>query len=64
MDLLGKIEAEARKIGGIPQYRYAKNTNLIGFVEATHLNNICSTVSWHDLIDAAIIENWVDHAAA
>ena len=45
VDLLGKIEAEARKIAVSRGTAMQRIRNLIGFVEAHTLNNICSTVS-------------------
>ena len=58
MDLLGKIEAEARKIAASRGTAMQRIRNLIGFVEATHLKQYMFDRKLHDLIDAAIIENW------
>ena len=58
MDLLGKIEAEARKIATSRGTAMQRIRNLIGFVEATHLKQYMFDRKLHDLIDAAIIENW------
>jgi AcrR family transcriptional regulator len=58
MGLLGKIEAEARKIAASRGTAMQRIRNLIGFVEATHLKQYMFDRKLHDLIDAAIIENW------
>ncbi len=58
MDLLGKIEAEARKIAASRGTAMQRIRNFIGFVEATHLKQYMFDRKLHDLIDAAIIENW------
>ena len=58
MDLLGKIEAEARKIAASRGTAMQRIRNLIGFVEKTHHKQYMFDRKLHDLIDAAISENW------
>ena len=58
MRLLGKIEAEAEKIAASRGTAMQRIRNLIGFIEATHLKQYMFDRKLHDLIDAAIIENW------
>jgi AcrR family transcriptional regulator len=54
MDLLGEIEAEARKIAASRGTAMQRIRNLIGFVKATHLKQYMFDRKLHDLIDAAI----------
>ncbi len=58
MDLLGKIEAEAKKIAASRSTATQRIRNLIGFVEKTHHKQYKFDRKLHDLIDAAISENW------
>jgi len=58
MDLLGKIEAEAEKIAASRSTATQRIRNLIGFVEKTHHKQYKFDRKLHDLIDAAISENW------
>jgi AcrR family transcriptional regulator len=58
MDLLGKIEAEAEKIAASRSTATQRIRNLIGFVEKTLHKQYKFDRKLHDLIDAAISENW------
>ena len=58
MDLLGKIEAEAEKIAASRSTAMQRIRNLIGAVEKTHHKQYMFDRKLHDLIDAAISENW------
>ena len=58
MDLLGKIEAEAEKIAASRSTASQRIRNLIGAVEKTHHKQYMFDRKLHDLIDAAISENW------
>ncbi|HUB64658.1 MAG TPA: TetR family transcriptional regulator [Methylocella sp.] len=58
MDLLGKIEAEAEKIAASRGTAAQKIRNLIASVEKTHHKQYLSDRKLHDLIEAAITENW------
>ena len=58
MDLHGKIEAEAEKIAASRSTATQRICNLIGFVEKTHHKQYMFDRKLHDLIDAAIAENW------
>ena len=58
MDLLGGIEAEAEKIAASHSTATQRIRNLIGFVEKTHHKQYKFDRKLHDLIDAAISENW------
>lgn len=58
MDLLGKIEAEAEKIATSRGSAAQKIRNLIETVEKTHRRQYISDRKLHDLIEAAISENW------
>jgi len=58
-ELLGKIEAEAEKIAASHSTATQRIRNLIGFVEKTHHKQYKFDRKLHDLIDAAISENWV-----
>ena len=58
MDLLGKIEAEAEKIAASRSTATQRIRNLIGAVEKTHHKQYMFDRKLHDLIDAAISENW------
>ena len=58
MDLLGKIEAEAEKIAASRSTATQRIRNLIGSVEKTHRKQYMFDRKLHDLIEAAIAENW------
>jgi AcrR family transcriptional regulator len=58
MDLLGKIEAEAEKIAASRSTATQRIRNLIGAVEKTHHKQYMFDRKLHDLIDAAISENY------
>lgn len=58
MDLLGKIEAEAEKIAASRGTAAQKLRNLFGSVEKTHTKQYMFDRKLHDLIEAAITENW------
>jgi AcrR family transcriptional regulator len=58
MDLLGKIEAEAEKIAASRSTATQRIRNLIGAVEKTYHKQYKFDRKLHDLIDAAISENW------
>jgi len=58
VDLLGKIEAEAEKIAASHSTATQRIRSLIGFVEKTHHKHYMFDRKLHDLIDAAISENW------
>jgi AcrR family transcriptional regulator len=58
MDLLSKIEAEAEKIAASRDSASKKIRNLFGSVEKTHRKLFTYDRKLHDLIDAAITENW------
>jgi AcrR family transcriptional regulator len=58
MDLLGRIEAEARRIAASRGTAMQRIRNLIGFVEAAYRKQYMFDRKLHDLIDAAIIEDW------
>ncbi|HUZ91510.1 MAG TPA: TetR family transcriptional regulator [Methylocella sp.] len=58
MDLLGKIEAEAEKIAASRSTATQRIRNLIGSVEKTHHKQYMFDRKLHDLIEAAIAENW------
>ncbi len=57
-DLLGKIEAEAEKIAASRSTATQRIRNLIGSVEKTHHKQYMFDRKLHDLIEAAIAENW------
>jgi AcrR family transcriptional regulator len=59
MDLLGKIEAEAEKIAASLGTAAQRIRNLFGSVEKTHIKQCMFDRKLHDLIEAAITENWV-----
>jgi AcrR family transcriptional regulator len=59
MDLLSKIEAEAEKIAASRGTAAQKIRNLFGSVEKTHHKLFMSDRKLHDLVEAAITENWV-----
>jgi len=59
MDLLGKIEAEAEKIAASRGTAAQRIRNLFGSVEKTHTKQYMFDRKLHDLIEAAITENWV-----
>jgi AcrR family transcriptional regulator len=58
MDLLGKIEAEAEKIAASRGTATQKIRNLLGSVEKSHRKQYMFDRKLHDLIEAAITENW------
>jgi len=58
MDLLGKIEAETEKIAAPSTTATQRIRNLFGAVEKTHHKRYMFDRKLHDLIDAAISENW------
>jgi AcrR family transcriptional regulator len=58
MDLLSKIEAEAEKIAASHGTAAQKIRNLFSSVEKTHRKLFMYDRKLHDLIDAAITENW------
>jgi AcrR family transcriptional regulator len=58
MDLLSKIEAEAEKIAASPGTAAQKIRNLFGSVEKTRHKLFMFDRKLHDLIEAAITENW------
>jgi AcrR family transcriptional regulator len=58
MDLLSKIEAEAEKIAASRGAAAQKIRNLFGSVEKAHRKLFMYDRKLHDLIDAAITENW------
>jgi AcrR family transcriptional regulator len=58
MDLLGKIEAEAEKIAASRSTATQRIRNLIGSVGKTHRKQYMFDRKLHDLIEAAIAENW------
>jgi AcrR family transcriptional regulator len=58
MDLLNKIEAEAERIAGSRGTAAQRLRNLIGSVEKTHHKQFMFDRKLHDLIEAAITENW------
>jgi AcrR family transcriptional regulator len=59
MDLLGHIEAEAEKIAASRGTAAQRIRNLFGSVEKTHTKQYVYDRKLHDLIGAAITENWV-----
>jgi hypothetical protein len=58
MDLLSKIEAEAEKIAASRGTAAQKIRNLFGSVEKTHHKLFMFDRKLHNLIEAAITENW------
>jgi|SRR5579875_1052887 AcrR family transcriptional regulator len=58
MDLLGKIEAEAERIAGSRGTAAQRLRNLIASVEKSHHKQYMFDRKLHDLIEAAITENW------
>ena len=58
MDLLGKIEAEADKIANSRGTAAQRLRNLFGSVEKTLTKQYMLDRKLHDLIEAAITENW------
>ena len=59
MDLLGKIEAAAEKIAASRGTAVHRIRNLFGSVEKTNTKRYMFDRKLHDLIEAAITENWV-----
>jgi hypothetical protein len=59
LELLGKIEAEAEKIAASRGTAAQRIRNLFGTVEKTHTKQYVFDRKLHDLIEAAITENWV-----
>jgi AcrR family transcriptional regulator len=58
MDLLGKIEAEAEKIAASRGTGAQRMRNLVASVEKAHSKLYMSDRKLHELIEAAIIDNW------
>jgi AcrR family transcriptional regulator len=58
MDLLGKIEAEAEKIAASRGTAAQRMRNLVASVEKAHSKLYMSDRKLHELIAAAITENW------
>jgi Tetracyclin repressor-like, C-terminal domain len=58
MDLLGKIEVKAEEIAASRSTATQRIHNLIGFVEKIHYEQYMFDRNLHELIDAAITENW------
>jgi AcrR family transcriptional regulator len=58
MDLLGKIELEARKIAGSRGTALQRMRNLVASVEKTHYRQYMFDRKLHELIEAAVTENW------
>jgi AcrR family transcriptional regulator len=58
LDLLGRIEAEAEKIAASRGTAAQRMRNLIGSVEKTHSKLYMYDRKLHELIAAAITENW------
>src|SRR5438132_13012704 len=58
LDLLGRIEAEAEKIAAARGTAAQRMRNLIGSVEKTHSQLYMSDRKLHELIEAAMTENW------
>lgn len=58
MDLLGKIEADVEKIASSRGTAAQKIRNLFGSVEKAHHKLFMFDHKLHDLIEAAITENW------
>jgi AcrR family transcriptional regulator len=58
MDLLGKIEAEAGKIAATRGTAAKRMRNLVASVEKAHSKLYMSDRKLHELIEAAMTENW------
>jgi len=58
MDLLGKIEVKAEEIAASRSTATQRIHNLIGFVEKTHHEQCMFDRNLHELIEAAVTENW------
>src|ERR1700731_3838848 len=58
LDILGRIEAEVEKIAASRGTAAQRMRNLIGSVEKTHSKLYMSDRKLHELIEAAITENW------
>ena len=58
MDLLGKIEAEAGKIAASRGTAVHRMRNLVASVEKAHSKLYMSDRELHELIEAAVTENW------
>jgi AcrR family transcriptional regulator len=58
LDILGRIEAEVEKIAASRGTAAQRMRNLIGSVEKTHSKLYTSDRKLHELIAAAITENW------
>ena len=58
LDLLGRIEAEAEKIAASRGTAAQRMRNLVASVEKTHSKLYMSDRKLHELIAAAITENW------
>ncbi|HET6374881.1 MAG TPA: TetR family transcriptional regulator [Methylocella sp.] len=57
-ELLGKIEAEAEKVASSRGTASQRLRNLIGTVERTHYKRYMFDRKLHELVEAAITENW------
>jgi AcrR family transcriptional regulator len=58
MDLLGKIEADARKIAASRDTAFQRMRNLVASVEKAHYKRYMFDRKLHELIEAAVTENW------
>jgi AcrR family transcriptional regulator len=58
MDILGKIEAEAGKIAASRGTAAQRMRNLVASVEKAHSKLYMSDRKLHELIEAAVTENW------
>jgi len=58
MDLLGKIEAEAEKIAASRGTAAQRMRNLVASVEKAHYKQYMFDRKLHELIEAAVTENW------
>lgn len=58
MHLLGRVEAEAEKIAAARGTAAQRLRNLMGSVEKTHYKQYMYDRKLHELIEAAITENW------
>jgi AcrR family transcriptional regulator len=58
MDILGKIEAEAEKIAASRGTAAKRMRNLVASVEKAHSKLYMSDRKLHELIEAAVTENW------
>jgi len=58
MDILGKIEAEAEKIAASRGTAAQRMRNLVASVEKAHYKQYMFDRKLHELIEAAVTENW------